>query len=869
MASSQPEDGGSSADHHEPASSDVVEEQQPHPDQQVRPTDKIPNLLPSADIKKDSKTASRDTSPSRTNARTSQPSVQNSRSRKNSQDLSPNRSISTQLASTPSVPSAAAIQRALSATNNKMQQPSPNIDGVSEGKGDPAHAARSSEPSPQWPKSPRLTSPPPKPSSRIPQSVNRKSESEVVAPNTSLKRMAATAPILQVHESSVEDLKELSRQSQTAKSPAGELTTSRPVLPTVIEGNQQTGIPSVPPTKPATDEQKLPNGTSKPEGSDSGNESGGKRPASLKTSASDLRVNNLAPSRPSPVMPKRSLTSLNLAKSKTLAEPPLRSMTVETETVSSVPQVSLGVGGGERGPSGRSDGGGSLRTKPSVETIRPKKDKKRTARKQPSINAGTASSKADIFEAKVASAVDEANSSDSDETFVYESNPPDAQNIRAYRHHSRTPSATSMASTKDLYPSRYSRPSAKEGNHSVAGKRSMKFTNTHHNSLEVDANGHGSIRADGRSGQATPRHHHFGRHGRGGHASLFENDSPFTQNKVPSPKTPYANGSSRSRPNSPRVAGYRVTTGARKSEGFAFDNDEEAADDERAPLIGSVRITRSRHGRRPNSSSLRQMEYQGRRRGCMARYGSYLLLSLLLFIVIFLGTMFVVGLTKPLVDVHVRHIQNVLASEQEIMLDLDVRATNPNLFAITVADMDVNVFAKSGYVRSASQWRDEQTTHEKIRKSRVAIKKPESGLTKIPLISGSLGGIDEGTDPIEDPEGDAQTMLLGRIYEFDSPLNFDPSPLRRQPSHSVGEVRLQKPGNKTEEGGSARWERVIQHPFELIVRGVFKYQLPLSSKFKTASVSSRTRVLPEDDEHDDKSHKNLTSVSKIQWPRDF
>ena len=456
------------------------------------------------------------------------------------------------------------------------------------------------------------------------------------------------------------------------------------------------------------------------------------------------------------------------------------------------------------------------------------------------------SSKADIFEAKVASAVDEANSSDSDETFVYESNPQEPQNSRVFRHHSRTPSATSMASVKDLYPNRYNKTSGKEANHGVAGKRSMKFTNTHHN-LDVDTSGQGSVRVDGRNGQATPRHHHFGRHGRGGHASIIDHDSPFTQNKVPSPKTPYSNGTTRSRPNSPRVTNYRVTPGTRKSEGFAYDNDEEAADDERAPLIGSVRITR-RHGRRPNSSSLRQAEYLDRRRGCMARYGACLLVSLMLFVFVSGITVFVVGLTKPLVDVEIRHIRNVLASEQEIMLDLDVQATNPNLFAISVADMDVNIFAKSSSVRSSAEWRKEQEGGEKFHKFRGAKRSRHGDFWKIPFFHGNPDGVDEGNDPIEDPEGDSQTMLLGRIYEFDSALNFDASPLRRQPTHSIGEVRLQKPGNKTEEGGSARWERVIQHPFDLIVRGVFKYQLPLSSKFKSASVISQVKVLPDNDE---------------------
>jgi len=108
-------------------------------------------------------------------------------------------------------------------------------------------------------------------------------------------------------------------------------------------------------------------------------------------------------------------------------------------------------------------------------------------------------------------------------------------------------------------------------------------------------------------------------------------------------------------------------------------------------------------------------------------------------------------------------------------------------------------------------------------------------------------GVDKGTDPIKDPKGDPQTMLLGEIFDFDSPLVFEPSPLRRRSTSSVGEVRLAKPGNKTEECGSARWERVLQHPFELHVRGVIKYQLPISSKTRSASIDSRVDVLPKGD----------------------
>ena len=50
-------------------------------------------------------------------------------------------------------------------------------------------------------------------------------------------------------------------------------------------------------------------------------------------------------------------------------------MTVETETVSSVPQAPLNVAG-ERGASGKLDINGSVHLKPSNEIMRPKKEKK-------------------------------------------------------------------------------------------------------------------------------------------------------------------------------------------------------------------------------------------------------------------------------------------------------------------------------------------------------------------------------------------------------------------------------------------------------------------------------------------------------------
>jgi hypothetical protein len=232
---------------------------------------------------------------------------------------------------------------------------------------------------------------------------------------------------------------------------------------------------------------------------------------------------------------------------------------------------------------------------------------------------------------------------------------------------------------------------------------------------------------------------------------------------------------------------------------------------------------------------------------------------LLLVLCIGLGT-FVMALNRPLVGVSVRHIQNVLASEQELMLDLDVRATNPNLFAITVNDLDINVFAKSKYAGTTAVCQEGYGQPFLTWMAR-----------REQLLGGNgsayrvTGGVDQGTDPIPDPKGDPQTMFLGEIFDFDSPLVFEPSPLRRTPTSSVGEVRLAKPGNKTEECGSARWERVIQHPFELHVRGIIKYQLPISSRTRSASIESQVDVLPKlntaGDEPTPERALNLTNIA--------
>jgi hypothetical protein len=656
---------------------------------------------------------------------------------------------------------------------------------------------------------------------------------------------------------------------------------------------------------------------------ESGSESGGNRSIRARSDAKDIRKPSTTQptSRPPNMSSKRSMTQLNSAKAKIATEGSAKNMTVETETVSSVPQIAVG-GGAERNVPGRTETTGSLRLKPSTETIKLKKDKRKTARKSTSINSGTggssryfhhyhlysraaspettssdhatspdfhvnatnfplspgfrrvglsrphaqsvsldcsglssnstirksstvltafrgrvASSKADIFEAKVASAVDEANSSDSEETFVYESNPPEPLSARPNYYHSRTPSATSMASQVNQHDPRF----RTDGHHSITGKKSMKFTNNPHHSLHGGQaeNGYNGTVGSGRASGGNGSHlHYIGRHGRGptGHASLFDNEGPFSK----PPRTSVSNGNRLSpRPTTPRSANL-LRSPAKTSAPLLYDLEGEGADDERTPLILSLRSGRNRNSRRPAN----RMDSYNQPNGFCRRLTGCLVIGTALALFIALVIVGLILCSKPLVDVKIKDIENVLPTDQELMFDLHVHAINPNLVAIQITELGIDVYAKSQYVPASSFFRHRHDYWD----FEVAEDQDEEEMgsdgTDIGTEDYRLGGgKDEGNDPIDDPDS-KQWTLLGRIFEFDAPLIFDPSPLRRKIQSSVGEVRLARPGNHTE-GISNWWEKVIQHPFDLKVRGPFLYSLPISSKLQKVAVTATTTVSPD------------------------
>jgi len=582
----------------------------------------------------------------------------------------------------------------------------------------------------------------------------------------------------------------------------------------------------------------------------------------------------------------------------------LQSMTVETE-VTSIPQVALAPGGAQSTT-------GTLRQKPSTETIRPKKDKRKTSRKQTAVTSGIgelstfflpsrrhhqtirsvasanemrivsptkyygqyddaasvrpcspiarrqsfvlypmsslltrhrpASSKADVFEAKIASAVEEANSSDSEETFVYDSNPPDGRD-RPQRFHSRTPSATSMASQVDRNGMRSIHAVLESAGPPIAVKKSMKFVNSYNSNAnesvpgEDDGKGTGRSNVGAGSTRGTVRHHHhFGRWGRNGggngHPSLFAEQSPFGAS--------IAAGNSVSRqssgPPSPRFSrgpGANGKRGAHLTAGYDLD-ETTGADDETTPLIPSGTMRSSRSGRtRRSQYSSRGLESQSYRSppSVLNRFASCLVLTVMLLLVVSGAIGFMFATSQPLTDIELVSMLNVVASQQELMLDLTIKAHNPNVVVVVVDAADIEVFAKSPHASTDSEWwrthpgQDEPFRKPKKQKSGVSIRD------------------DAPEDQPQPPDDSSPTMRLGTITGFDSALTFEGSFFHSGISNSTGEVRLNHPGNGTY-GGSERWEMILKDEFQLVLKGVLKYTLPLSQRVRTATIIGKTTVKP-------------------------
>src|SRR3569833_326022 len=281
--------------------------------------------------------ASRDSSPNRPPMRssTSKTAASGTRSRKNSQpEMSPSR------AARSNIPTSSSSHRTLSASTTPTLLPAASDATIRAPvpQKSPLPADQSRD-SPRWHVTPRLRSPPPVLNKPNLAPVRKGGDQD--PPTISLQRSTPSPQPPHAAPAMLQDslISEAGSQPEVAEVSAAKAFNSRANL--------------------------APNES----GSDSGSVKADRRSG--------------ATSAPPALTSRQSSTSTKLNGGRSKAgEGSLQSMTVETETVSAVPQVAVAAVGGQAVD-------GSLRTHPSNETYRPKKEMKKSSRKQPAVAPGT------------------------------------------------------------------------------------------------------------------------------------------------------------------------------------------------------------------------------------------------------------------------------------------------------------------------------------------------------------------------------------------------------------------------------------------------------------------------------------------------
>lgn len=320
---------------------------------------------------------SRDPSPTRHPRRATSSSgrINRSSSRNSSQlDQSPSRQLKSSLGGP------ASGTRSLSATTTPVLVPvtaNSSPDSQSVQAPEPQKPAQSSElrDNTKWPVSPRVRSPPlqllrngsttPRPSEQDPPLINVQHPSPSAQPADSYQYLTAS-------ESEAEDLQMASGLRTPARGPLETVQeVSQPNSPARRRQQQDSSLLEHVREKFSYDNQSDIDGGRTlrarpmiPSQENGGDSTGARRTTSV----------------PPPLLSRQSSAIMLSKQAKARPEGSTQTMTVETETVSSIPQVALTVGPKPDGMNG------TLRTKPSNETIKPKKEKKRS-RKQP-VNSG-------------------------------------------------------------------------------------------------------------------------------------------------------------------------------------------------------------------------------------------------------------------------------------------------------------------------------------------------------------------------------------------------------------------------------------------------------------------------------------------------
>lgn len=213
--------------------------------------------------------------------------------------------------------------------------------------------------------------------------------------------------------------------------------------------------------------------------------------------------------------------------------------------------------------------------------------------------------------------------------------------------------------------------------------------------------------------------------------------------------------------------------------------------------------------------------YNSKKNSKLQLFKNFLYFFVLVLLLLVFGFIagFLLATTKDLQDVNILSIDDILVSYDELVFDLSVRAFNPGFVTVEVSDVELDIFAKSSH----------------------------------------LGNEYFAPDYLDDSKT-LQTILLGSVTKFETPLEFSGGFFNRNHSLSKGEIKLLQPGKNSTDNGdehsapnhktendSDKWKTIINYPFDLIVRGSFKYSLPFFHTDRSVAVTKTVSIDPAED----------------------
>lgn len=241
--------------------------------------------------------------------------------------------------------------------------------------------------------------------------------------------------------------------------------------------------------------------------------------------------------------------------------------------------------------------------------------------------------------------------------------------------------------------------------------------------------------------------------------------------------------------------------------------------------------------------------FQRRKSGIRLRNVIYFFFLMAFLLTVGFVSGFMLATNKELQGLDILVMDNVLASADELLLDLTVTAFNPGVFPVSITDVDIDLFARTAHLNCTE---DGKCT---LRRDRLHLET-------------------------------AETILLGSVSALEPPLAFQGGFFNREYDVSASTIKLLNPGTQEAKHGkkpdgdtdndddeylantteikkvpgprnddgpakddSDKWKLLIKRNYELIIRGNFKYQVPFfkNDKYVAVQKSAVVRVTPSEE----------------------